>query len=714
MNNGIMKYSTAALAATLLALTGCGGNDGGGEDSNSSSSVASSSSSSSSSVDSDNWELVWSDEFEGETIDTDKWGFEVNCAGGGNNELQCYTAREDNAQVSDGKLQIITREESYAGPSMFDDDSNYDPEDTSAQRDYTSARLRSKGKGDWKYGRIEINAKMPQGQGIWPALWMLPSDWVYGGWPQSGEIDIFEAVNTNAAGGNEVHGTLHYGFPWPDNRYSGTATTPEANIWEEFHTYAIEWEEGAIHWFVNDTHFATQTSDGWFNYYWEDETRGYKVGDGAAPFDQQFHLIMNIAVGGNWPGSPNEQTQFPQTMEVDYVRVYQCSLDTDTGAGCSTNLDPEISPLPGNPAPTQKEFPLYDNGAGSLTLETADGEVINTLVPGSWQPEGSSNLTSNPAASDGGEGRVWKAEFFGTANIFLTTDDMAETEAVGAGLNLTSMSRYGEIRFDVLVEDKSPDAEIAIKMDSGWPNVSAKTIDPPEGEWTRMSVAIADLEANTTEPGEVDLSTVMNPFVLEVSGGAVNITLRNIVLRCPGDCAVEPILEGQSSVIESPHSVFDDQLDANWDLIGTWDTAGGGHVTTSVVDAEDESRGQVLDIQFSDSSANGIAFIQASSTTKDMSVFSGGELKFDIQVLDYGSASGMAIRTDCIHPCSSGDIDVGMVGASGWETVTLPVADLVAGGLDLSRVNTPLVIIPTWESQANVHLQLDQVRYLAP
>lgn len=126
MNNGIIKYSTAALTAMLLALTGCGGSGSDGE-SSSSSSVASSSRSSSSSVVTDNWELMWSDEFEGETIDAEKWGFEVNCAGGGNNELQCYTACEDNARVSDGKLHIIAKEESYAGPSMFDDDPNYDP-----------------------------------------------------------------------------------------------------------------------------------------------------------------------------------------------------------------------------------------------------------------------------------------------------------------------------------------------------------------------------------------------------------------------------------------------------------------------------------------------------------------------------------------------------------------------------------------------------------
>lgn len=296
------------------------------------------------------WTLVWSDEFGEDHIDPDKWRHEVNCWGGGNNELQCYTDRERNSYVRDGKLHLVAREEPARGSPLQDDRPDYDPDDQSAARDYTSARLRTLGKGDWRYGRIEVRAKMPYGQGIWPAIWMMPSESVYGPWPLSGEIDILEAINTRAAGGNEIHGYLHYGERPPGNLNTGTGYTPAQSIWEQFHTYAIEWEEGEIRWYVDDTHFATQRQDGWFTRYWSEEKRDYQLGEGAAPFDQAFHLILNIAVGGEWPGPPDAQTEFPQTMVVDFVRVYACSRDRDTGRGCAT-VNPDVEPLEGHPAP---------------------------------------------------------------------------------------------------------------------------------------------------------------------------------------------------------------------------------------------------------------------------------------------------------------------------------------------------------------------------
>ena len=153
------------------------------------------------------WTLVWRDEFSEDTIDTSKWGFEVNGNGGGNNELQYYTDRAENARIEDGILIIEAKEESYTG--------------NDGTRNYTSARLRTANKGDWKYGRIEARIRPPQGQGIWPAFWMLPTDWIYGGWAASGEIDIMELVGHEP---NIVHGTLHYGGPWPET------PTPERGI----------------------------------------------------------------------------------------------------------------------------------------------------------------------------------------------------------------------------------------------------------------------------------------------------------------------------------------------------------------------------------------------------------------------------------------------------------------------------------------------------
>lgn len=241
------------------------------------------------------WQLVWQDEFEGDALDTSKWEWVVNGEGGGNNELQYYTARPLNTTVANGRLVLTARQEIFAGPD--------------GERAYTSARIRTRGQGDWCYGRLEIRARLPVGQGIWPAIWMMPTDDVYGSWAASGEIDIMEYLGQNT---NEVLGTLHYGGEWPDNVHTGeTLRLPEGNFTDDFHVFGIEWEAGEIRWYVDGAHYQTQRS-------WH--TPGAPF---PAPFDQRFHLILNVAVGGNLPGDPDESTQFPQSMEVDYVRVYQ-------------------------------------------------------------------------------------------------------------------------------------------------------------------------------------------------------------------------------------------------------------------------------------------------------------------------------------------------------------------------------------------------------
>lgn len=286
-----------------------------------------------------NWQLVWSDEFQEPSINSKKWSFEKNCFGGGNNELQCYTDRKKNAFVRNGILHIVAQKEEFKGQGLQDDFPNYKVTDKDKTQPYTSARLRTLHKGDWKYGRMEARIKLPQGQGIWPAFWMLPSEWKYGGWPLSGEIDILEAINTNTpTQANKVYGTLHYGDKPPKNLHTGTDYSPVKSIWKEFHNYSIEWEAGEIRWYVDDIHYATQTSDGWYS---------GATDDAHAPFNQSFHIILNLAVGGEWPKNPDKSTQFPQEMLVDYVRVYQCSVNSETGKGCASFVDERIKPIQG-------------------------------------------------------------------------------------------------------------------------------------------------------------------------------------------------------------------------------------------------------------------------------------------------------------------------------------------------------------------------------
>ena len=259
-------------------------------------------------------DLVWSDEFNGTAVDLSKWTFQLGDGtevglppGWGNNELQYY--RAENATIADGFLTITAKEESVGS------------------RDYTSARMRSLGKGDWTYGRIEMRARMPIGRGLWPAFWMLPSDSIYGGWAASGEIDIVEYIGSQP---HRILGTIHYGAPWPGNVYSTTNyLLPSGTFHDDFHVFALEWELGEIRWYVDGMLFATRNS--WFS----------TGGPFPAPFNADFHLLLNLAVGGNLPGPPNFWTVFPQEYVIDYVRVYQMPSAVEiTSPAAGDVLDP--------------------------------------------------------------------------------------------------------------------------------------------------------------------------------------------------------------------------------------------------------------------------------------------------------------------------------------------------------------------------------------
>lgn len=241
------------------------------------------------------WRLVWSDEFEGTTLNYSKWGVDVNAFGGGNDELQLYTDRPENVRVEQGSLVL----EAHADrPTIL-----------GTTRDYSSGKIRSKHRGDWTYGRFEVRAQLPPGQGIWPAIWMLPTDETYGAWAASGEIDIAEFKGQEP---DRVHGTVHFGGVWPDHQ-SATQDyqLPQGSFVDGFHTFAFEWEPNQMRWYV-DGHLFYKL-DKW-------HTSGQPF---PAPFDKAFHLLLNLAVGGRFVGLPDDSTVFPQQLRVDYVRVYQ-------------------------------------------------------------------------------------------------------------------------------------------------------------------------------------------------------------------------------------------------------------------------------------------------------------------------------------------------------------------------------------------------------
>ena len=290
--------------------------------------------------------LVWSDEFDGAKLDPEVWffatgdGTEKGLPGGwGNNELQYYLP--DSAQLANGVLSITARRETVGGLN------------------YTSARINTEDRFAFKYGRIEASIKLPSGQGLWPAFWMLSQDSPYGGWAATGEIDIMEAVNLDGTGGNEILGTIHYGGEFPANTFSSERYTPSTDVTADFHTYALEWDATEIRWYYDDTLYAVRNS--WYS----------TAAPFPAPFDQPFHILLNLAVGGNLPGSPSGATIFPATMQVDWIRVYS-GEDGAGGGGAGPGIIPDAVVYATDPGVIEDLAPTgFDNFGSGATFNGA-------------------------------------------------------------------------------------------------------------------------------------------------------------------------------------------------------------------------------------------------------------------------------------------------------------------------------------------------------
>jgi len=297
--------------------------------------------------------MTWRDEFVGNAIDRSRWTFDIGTGadrgltGWGNNELEYYTDRTQNASVADGMLRITALKENYAGSA------------------YTSARMTTRGLFSQAGGRFEIRAALPLGRGLWPAIWMLPEADAYGGWAASGEIDIMEARGQQPG---RVEGTIHYGGSWPANTQSGSIYTfPGGQSISAFNTYALEWDIAptpVMRWYVNDVIYGSKTD-------WWSSGGAY-----PAPFDQPFHLLLNLAVGGNYVGSPDSSTPFPATMKVDYVRAYRAQAGEariDVTAGTQSQATAGYAAIGGAVA-------VRKVGAGTLVFDAANTTTGTTSV----------------------------------------------------------------------------------------------------------------------------------------------------------------------------------------------------------------------------------------------------------------------------------------------------------------------------------------------
>ncbi|MFC4386627.1 carbohydrate binding domain-containing protein [Gracilibacillus marinus] len=349
------------------------------------------------------WEMVWSDEFDGNEINMDNWSYDRPDNGRYNGEIQSYT--ENNAFIENGSLILEARKEDIT-------------EEDGKTYNYSSAKLITKGKQKWTYGKIEIKAKMPTGQGIWPAIWMMPEDEpFYGTWPVSGEIDIMELLGHKP---NEIHGTVHFGKPHQQRQ--GTYTLPAGQTFADgYHIYAIEWEPGEIRWYIDGELY--HTANDWFTKH-DDNATDYTY---PAPFDQDFFLIMNISVGGGWPGNPDETTEFPQQMAVDYVRVYQKDEypvhekpeSGDSGEGrrpledgnyiYNGSFDVEHAEASGIEGVNYTDYWTYLSAGGKASLKVNDEGALDVQIESGGDVEHAIQLLQSPVTLE--KGAKYRASF---------------------------------------------------------------------------------------------------------------------------------------------------------------------------------------------------------------------------------------------------------------------------------------------------------------
>jgi beta-glucanase (GH16 family) len=287
-----------------------------------------------------NWNLVWSDEFDGAQLDRTKWKPEQSCWGGGNQERQCYTDRPENIRVEGGALHLKAHKEKFTGPDRPPEIADKpNPEKT---QEFTSGKIRTLGLSSWKYGKVEFRAKPPKGQGTWPAVWMMPADNTYGGWPLSGEVDILEGVNLGATcqtceggvGENRMISALHFGDYAPKNKFLDTrvALPSRALPSDDFHVWTLEWGEGLMRFYLDGLKYWEVKADQW------ETASPLAKSNPVAPFDKPFYIMANLAIGGGLAERNNDKgvaaDVAPAEFLIDWIRIYQCEGDMGKGLAC--------------------------------------------------------------------------------------------------------------------------------------------------------------------------------------------------------------------------------------------------------------------------------------------------------------------------------------------------------------------------------------------
>lgn len=667
------------------------------------------------------WVMVWNDEFDSAEIDSRKWNYEVNCSGGGNNEKQCYTNSKTNAFINSGMLNIVAL-----------------PAPEGSEKPYTSARLTTQKKADFKYGRFEMRAKLPSGQGSWPAFWMMPTDSFYGSWPKSGEIDIMEAVNLkvkNAEGVTEanVHGTLHYGRDFPNNLNSGKAyALPEGkNPADDFHTYAIEWQEGEIRWYVDGYLYATQRQSevrynakqqavglkhrGWFAEYFDQGTGEKEIHYDAAPFDQKFFMILNLAVGGNWPENVNnggiDASAFAkgQSLVVDYVRVYECKVNPATGKGCET-VRPGYDKLTDGLVEGKAPIPAPPSTGIPQNLTIFDG-TPNPNWP-AWDCCGG----SNPAlVADPDRGNVY--EFLvgatPTVNGFVTRSAFIKDPAgVPTPFDASPMAATGSLTFDMqlISAPNNASAPWLVKVESSEGSTAAEvnlTVGGPApvvGQWQSYSFPLSTLAAAGLDLAAIDVVMV---FPAWGSGEGAVYRIDNVKI-------------GQAAVAKPQLVLFKDGKNLDWPM---WDCCGGSTPTEQTDDAEhgvvaEFSIGAAPTVMgFITRAANGGSNQPFDAST----IVENGLVQFEMKVVNAPGTPNAAWKFKIEADGGSSAVELDLTASveakapvtGQWQTYSFKISDLAAAGLDVSAIDV-VMIFPAWGTGEGAVYRVDNAKIFDP
>ncbi len=463
-------------------------------------------------------QTVWSDEFGGTALDAAKWTPQIGngimsgteyVPGWGNNELEYYTGRPENVRVENGELVITARRESYSGPAGS----------VTAAFPWTSARLRTAGKFSRAYGKFEIRAKFPRGKGMWPAIWMLPEEpSPYGTWAASGEIDIAEGWGSKP---NNVAHTIHYGGQWPNNVYSGTTVEyPNGGAADGWHTYTLEWTPGVLKWFVDGQ--LTQTKTSWWGAKGAPPSGDADLYPWPAPFDRPFHLLLNLAVGGNFDGNPDATTPDTAEMRVDYVRVWALPGETASPGPRSETRFP-WTPVPARAAQPDGNLVYNDSfewpdsdprvSADATHLDGVPQSAYWTL----YKSDGAVTLSSDAA-----QGRALKADITAPGSVNYAVQVRQD------GLNIEAGKKY-EVSFDAWASaPRSMMVKVGGGQDRGFAAYSGEQTVALGTEKKRVTLTF-DMKGITDAAARLEFNLG--------NAGANAVWLDNVSVRAVGEVA---------------------------------------------------------------------------------------------------------------------------------------------------------------------------------